>query len=228
MYTLKIIIVPLLTFVGLLVCFVIAAQLIVSRISPLRDQITTSSEQETALRAKLATLSSIDSKILEQSDTAYVALPDQNPAAVVMSQVRKVAANNSLSITSVSASAINSTTDLSTAAVEIKARGEVANLFAFVAALKNLAPLINIDRTKIVVIPEGKAELQISVNTYWAAFPQKLPALSQPIEGLSEDEVNLLSKLIELQKPDFARLTPSAPSEPRQDPFVTSSSISTQ
>src|SRR5688572_8936783 len=98
----KILIIPIGLLIVLVGVFIVAIQFILGRISPLNEDLSTSKQQESALAQKVATLTQVNDDHLNQSEIAYLALPDQNPAAIVISQIKTLAIEQGLIITSIS------------------------------------------------------------------------------------------------------------------------------
>lgn len=215
----KTLLMPILGLAVLIACFAIVARLLLSRVSPLSQEINTSQAQQDILSQKLAALTQINPQDLSKSEAAYIALPAQNPSATVISQLKKLAIDRNIILDTITVSGSSNETEISNGTIEIKAQGENGAIFSYLRDLETLAPLINVERTKLSSVTGESTQMQLSIRTYWSKFPEKLPAISESIAGLSDEEVNVLTKLASLTPPTFTQLSPTASDTGRQNPF---------
>lgn len=210
---------PILGLAVLIACFAIVARLLLSRVSPLTEEINVSEGQQDALSQKLSALTQINPSDLSKSEAAYIALPPQNPSATVIAQLKKLAIDRNITLDTITVSGSDTDAEIASGTIEIKGEGENGNIFSFLRDLEGLAPLINVDRTKLTSVTSDATQMQLTVHTYWAKFPEKLPAITESISGLSDEEVNVLTKLASLTPPTFTQLSPTASEAGRTNPF---------
>lgn len=176
---------------------------------------------EALMDDKLLKLKSFKVGAIDPVSTVLVALPDKSPVAWEISNLRIISQRNS--------GTIRDFRVLQTAIIEDKIRKtevgikldfeSLETLISFLRALGLSAPLTSVE--KVFVDKKGEESLyhaDIEVAVYWAKLPISLPALTEKITDLSEDEMALLAEVSSLTFPIFSFLDPVEPQD-RPAPF---------
>jgi len=146
------------------------------------------------------------------------ALPETNSALLMLSQIKTLSSKHSLlfSDLNVGTPAIG---DSGLYKVELKfdLDGQIEQIIPFLRELKFFAPVSNIREVEFISGTEVSRST-VSIVVYFAEYPNKIPAITDPIVNLTASEVETLSVLEGLIIPDFVDLEPSAPGE-RANPF---------
>jgi hypothetical protein len=146
-------------------------------------------------------------------------LPSENPALLVISQIKKLAVANEAYLSNIKV-AVSGQTDSKTENAEISfdIKGQINSVLNLISEIKKVAPLIQVDSVKLS-LDSDIAQATVQVRTYWAPYPTKMPALTEPTSGLSNSEQVLLVDLTDLELPDFdTNLVPTSPVE-NPNPF---------
>jgi len=214
----KLIISSVLPLSIVLILFIIAVPFGISKISDIQTQIDTATRNKTILSQKLSLLQSLSATASQDSSTALSALPDSNTSLVAVSQIKNISSQNGISVSGIKAgSEIDDPSGASHVAVTFQATGSRAQIISFLKSIANMAPITLVDKIKINGI--GGAEVaDITIQSYWSAFPKNLPSLTTPITDLTPAEENVLSSISSLSQPTFLVVPPSE-GNGKTDPF---------
>ena len=194
---------------------------LLGRITGINTQLSSLNSEQPSLNNKLSTLQNLGDKVVADSSLALFALPTDNVIAISLSQIRELISENNLNLISLSANPSSSiTSDLNSSVIEFKVGGEYQSFKTFVKSIENLMPLVNISGLSVSNGTSGSFEMSASLDTFWASLPQNLPSVTEPIESLTDDEINVLDQLSSFTKPKFINLEPQTASDlGRIDPF---------
>lgn len=217
--SIKVIIVPAGSLFALILLSFFAFKIGLSQIRKQQAELAQSRKNEKILTAKMDLLSTIESSIGFQTNTVVAALPNNNSAILALSQIREIANNQNLFMSNIKIGAGSSlaSAKVSTINISFDVEGDMFSLFSLISAIKQLAPITHL--TKAVLNFSGlRSEASISVKTYWADFPTKIPAVLDPSTPLNETETSTLDAVSGLSVPPLVNLAPSEPFE-RISPF---------
>jgi|SRR3989344_9369638 len=193
-----------------------------SKVNTDLKDIKTAKTEKDVLSSKIEILKKIKDSNLIKADLSYIALPDKNPGVWLVYHIRKIAEKYGLTLENISFSNIKEieTTKLKTTEVEVEIKStniEPINNF-FVEIIK-VAPLVAVKDVEIRT-QEDKRTLNATakVNIYWSDLPGKLPDLTEPLKGLSENELKTLGEVSSLTQPNFINLDPGNTVD-RVEPF---------
>ena len=167
--------------------------------------------QEADLRAKIATLTNrknalaaLTPEVVAQSAKSVVALPAENSAILVAAQIRQSASDHGVNLNNLTIGTYDDPTrpDFGNVQVGIIAEGSSPSILAFVGELPKLSPLLLVDTVNLTTNATSTLA-QITVRSFWSPLPSTLPPLTEPLEALTPEESELLSKLAEYKSPTF-------------------------
>ena len=209
---------PLGSLVFLVVLFVIAYGNFSTRISGQRSNLATQRKNENILSSKRDLLTQLDVESFSLVDSAVVALPSQNSALVMLAQLRGSAAGRLLTLANLKVDpSIPGNKNLSKVQIQFDLDGEFSQVFSFIKEIANMAPLSTIEIVSIVSSGDI-VRASITISTYFASFPDKLPALTEPLTEFSSSEREVLSVLSQLIPPPFSSVNSTEPVL-RSNPF---------
>lgn len=215
--SLKLFAVPLLTIVALATVFLVAANLIAGRITALLAENDAAAKTTATLQGKLSSLEGTQGQVSDYAQNLIAALPEKNSSLITLSQAKALASENSLILDNISVGSQLTDANLSHVDVVFDVAGAAADIFNFIASLPTVAPIGKLAEVKIT----GSAlsfKANISLTSYWAPLPTKIPAVSDPLQKITPEEETLLAKIGNLRQPQFLELAPSQ-SVGRTDPF---------
>ena len=201
-----------------IVLFVVVGQFGFGKISQLQGQMGSAQEDQSVLNQKLDILRNVAGVGAQSSNFAVAALPDSNPALLVLSQIQILAGTQGLVLSELkSGSPSVDPTGLSTVIISFNVTGSRAQVESFIGAISSFAPITIVDKIKLSESIPGVALANISVKSFWAAFPTKIPAVTQAITDLTPAEQQTLQGLGALTQPVFVQI--EASQSGKSDPF---------
>jgi|GEM_PF-3113509 len=197
----------------------------ISTLSEINVQKASLNQDVEVLTSRLAVLKDLPSAAPNGASITLTALPSENNSLVAVSQLRRIATENEITIKSLDLAATLATgTLLPSVLINFDFEGTAVNSISFIAGITKLAPIMVIDTVSLQSTADGNGVSAImGVRTQWAELPTALPAITEPIAALSDEEQLLLSRLSELTQPVFGQGVESSESASvgKADPFTT-------
>lgn len=166
---------------------------------------------ENILKSKLNILSESDESI--NTNYAVSFLPGENTSLSALYQLRSNAFQNGLIITNFRVgSETKESSDFMKVAISFDIEGPLPQILNFINLTKMFSPNIWIEKTELEFAGEA-IRAKVYTKSYWAPFPTKIPALTDPITELSAKDKEILSTVIDYLQPPFASITPGIPGE---------------
>jgi ribosomal protein L30E len=200
-----------------IILFLVVGKFGFSKVVEVRSKITAAQKIEKTLTEKLNILQALSGDVLLKSGSVTTAVPDTNPSLATISQLKQAAATGGVVITGIKSSVGTlDTGGLNEAIISFSLEGTKSQIFAFLAELANLSPITIADKIKFSELG-GVMKADLSVKSYWAAFPKVIPSVTSPITDLTASEKTLLAKVSSLSQPVFIDIAPSTEVNP--NPF---------
>lgn len=198
---------------------IIVAKFGLGKVSSLRKEISQSSKDRATLIQKLNTLSSLGADLQSNSQLSSYALPDKNPALATLSQLKSLATQNLVSLSKIKSGGggEGSTKGISTASLTFEVLGPKEGVLTFLESLSGVAPITRVEKVKF---SEQGDQIggSVTVISYYAPYPTKLPAITATINDLTNEEIKTLTSIVKLTPPQFVSLSPSSTAG-KVDPF---------
>jgi hypothetical protein len=189
-----------------------------AKITALRSQITDAKQTENILTEKLSILQSFSKSSENSLSMITPVLPVANSSVATTSQLKSLAAQNVIVITSLkSGSSSKVASGLSYADITLEVTGSKLAITNLLNGVAKIAPISQVQKIRMSE-NGGMASANIVVRTYWADYPKTIPSVTQSITNLSNSEKQLISQLSGLTLPMFS-VTPSAEGEMNTSPF---------
>lgn len=216
----KIMIVPVASVIILVILSIIAFKIGYGQITRQRAELNQSRKNEKILAAKIDLLSGIESSVINQTNMVVAALPDTNPAIMTLYQIRNLAASQNVAISNIKIGAGGGAILGGITAVNISfdADGDINLILNLISGVKQFAPITHITKAVLGSSDLATTKATITVKTYWAKFPTKLPSVLDPTTSLTEAEKDTMDKVSALSIPPLVNLVPAEPFE-RLSPF---------
>lgn len=216
---LKILALPTGTILVVIFLFLGLIQVGYGRITSQLEEYHSAKDTQVSLNEKLNVLRQVSSS-LPEADTTVIAMPDKNPGAWVVSQVRGVSQENNVTLGSLDITAAKSEDSFNKLQMSAELLlQDYASLIVLLKDLTNIAPVSTIDEVQVTgATPGGALEGTLKMTFYWSSLPTSLPAIDEAVNELTSQEQDILEKIGELEFPTFTILSPLGPTE-RQTPF---------
>jgi len=203
----------------IIILFVIVGNFGFGKITELRNQITASQSDQKILTQKLDVLRNVSTNGTQISNFAVSALPDSNPSLAVMSQIKTIAGSHNLIISDIKATGPTiDPSGLSSVTTSFNVSGSREQMESFVNSVGSFAPITIVTKIKLSEDSPGSALANLSVKSFWAPFPTKIPAITEVISDLTPDEQQMLQDISSLNQPVFIQLPASGGG--KSDPFA--------
>jgi len=207
-----------LPFFIIVILFAAVGQFGFGKIAVVRDQISSAQSDQKILSQKLDVLKSIQSSGAQFSNLVVAALPDTNPSLSVIAQIKALAGSAGVALSEVKAgSPTVDSTGLSAVNVSFNVIGSRVQVESFIKAIASFAPISVVDKIKISESVLGATLANVSVKSFYAPFPTKVPAVTSAITDLTAAEKQILQGLSSLTQPRFAMI--QAGGGGKADPF---------
>lgn len=200
------------------ILFIFVAKYAIGKITDVRAKIATERKNETVLQQRLNLLSEIQGDVLSSSDVSLSALPEANPSLIIMTQLKGLAAENALTLSNIkSGGEVADKSGLKRVDISFDAVGPRPLIMQFLQKVETFAPIALVDKVKLNETA-GVAKASVTVKSFWADLPTKLPPIDSPLADLTADERKTLTDVVTLTQPVFLEVTPSEAGG-REDPF---------
>lgn len=215
---LRIMAIPALSILVVVVIFLLAGNFVVAKITSLIAENEAAQKSKAMLQDKLSSLQTTQAQVANSAQSLTMALPSANTSLAISSQLRVIGAENSLGLENFSVGTEIKEGAISHVDVTFDANGPSANILNFIEQTKTIAPLNKVKRLKLTTASGEVSRANIVVSSYWAAFPTKIPAVSDPLQQITPEEQTLLTTLSTLRSPQFLELSPESGGG-KADPF---------
>jgi hypothetical protein len=171
------------------------------------------------LENNLSVLQKVTGDVLSLADTAAVALPFDDPLAIVISQMRSQAKDLNINLINLKLKSGQADVgdNLHQSEIEFDVEGTLSSLITYLERIKNSSPLTYMENVQIDPYLNN-FRATITLSSFWADLPDKLPSLEEPITDLGSSEKDIMAKLSAFERPQFIELAPATPSA-RANPF---------
>lgn len=215
----EVMVAPVILIIVLVVLFVFAAKIGISRVNSQREKLAVAQRDETIFKQKQAVLQEVQGEVLSLADLSASAVPSKNPALAVISQLKNLASSKSVILSNLQVGSRGGSQEgMSKVEIGFEVDGDFSSVLGFLEDTNKIAPISQIEKIRISQV-SGGIRANATLVSFWAPFPQKLPPLTEATKDLSAEELDLIRSLSELTPPEFLEITPSAPSA-RTDPFA--------
>jgi len=209
---------PFIYVVILVVISYIAINTGMSKISQQKSNLAKSKKTESVLRDKEQTLQEASVVITPYVDYSTQALPDRNPSLAVISQVKTLGLEKDVELIDMAVSGFSEATKgISSAGMTVGITGDLDKTVDFIKSTKLLAPIIVLDMIEME-FSGNTISTDLRTQSFWKPLPKELGKISDPIDKLTETEIEILDELAQLKAPTFYDVSPSGPYT-RGNPF---------
>ena len=211
----------LLPVIYLVILFVFFSVLLKSGLSKYQEQrklIKQTKAVENILKDKIAFLTENQSMLRAGSDTVSAALPEKNPALIMMSQIKSLQLDIPVVILDTRVANVSQINSARNAlGLTLTVEGEMNGITNFVEKIMGILPIVLVNRMEITGAG-GRYSANIKITAFYEKLPTKIPPITDPIIKMSKDDLALVTRLQTMKMPGFAKMIPQSPST-RINPF---------
>lgn len=181
-------------------------------------------ENENAvLDNRIQILSTLPSNISQQVDTAYSSIPQSNAGLLAINSIKNLPGSENVIIDSVRvrSSLVQDLDQQQISEIEFSIEGETAAVFAFLENISRSLPLLKLTSVETSVTDEIFALSEVKYEAYSKALPKNLPALSEPLPVISDQDIDRLNELGEYSQAPLSLVEGEVPEGElgRNNPF---------
>ncbi len=200
------------------ILFLVVGKFGISKVSDLRKQITKAGKDKDVLTQKLKVLETVSDTLSQGSTISAAVMPDANPSLVVISQLKILGSASGVFIGNIKTGGeIKDESGLSRVDVTFDVSGARPQVIAFLKGTANLAPIMVVSKLKIAENGGGSIA-NVSVSSFWAAFPKTLPSITDNLTDLTPAERTILIDVSKLTQPIFINIS-AGEGVGKADPF---------
>jgi Tfp pilus assembly protein PilO len=215
----KKILLPLSILIITIVIAVGGASFVYGQITSLNQKAAELKAKNITLREKVATLEKVKEVVVDQASTSRFALPSGNVSALALAQIKKIAEEEGVLISEITASGgVVEGKETNEVRFEVKTEGDFEQTKNFFVRLGKTLPMINIEEFSAQSSSEEVVETDATLVAYWSPLPENVQGVTGTLSELTGDEINLITKIAGFEKPVLEELSPQEES-PRDDPF---------
>lgn len=185
----------------------------------LKTKIDTNKIVGNSLGQKVSVLESISEVLPTDITFLDIVLPNKGAVLYGLSQIKnQTLAFNLLVSNMKSGTTIPQENGVSKNSINFEVLGEEQNIFMFLDSFSKLLPLMTIDKVSLSK-SSNIIRAEVTISVYSANFPEKIPALTETINELTNQEISLLKELITYGLPQFIEPKVSETIGQKEDPF---------
>lgn len=182
----------------------------------LYEDIQKDKQKIASLEAKVSELKTLNEfELSEKSEVLLSAIPSEKNVAGAMISIEKTAEENGVQIRSISVSPGEIATQsakkitLEEMGFEMKIKGDIERFIAYLKAVSETLPLINVQNIKIGLVDNRQAEVSCVLIGYYAGLPVSLGRIDAPVAKLSAKDVTLLEQIRQFRVYEAETFEPS-------------------
>lgn len=200
--------------------FFVVGRFSISQITNLRDQINTAEKTRSVLLNKLGVLHTISEMPSSETNIALMAVPKNNPAILVISQIRLLATQNAVVVEDIRSSSMEGGTGgLSYTMTSFNVIGPREGVISFIEKMGEIVPLTFVEKVDLSE-SLGVSEANVYAKTYYAPLPETIPTITQAVSDLTQTDKEILSQVSNFTRlVDIEEDSMSAPSAFNTNPF---------
>lgn len=211
---------PILIIIGGLFLFIFIAPGSYAQIVTRIESYKKDKETYDTLQKKLTVLQTTSPSVLDKTTQAVGVMPEKNPVLSFISQMKNIAIEKNITISSIKSNNISDTEgENNRLELEVSMEGESYDAInELVLALATRAPIMTVDEVQMVDQETSKSA-RMKASLYWSNLPETLPPVTDALPAFSPDELTTLDRISTYTLPEFSTLSPGVNTAPRENPF---------
>ena len=147
-----------------------------------------------------------------------LALPDKNPTLILISVLRNMATSATIAMNNLRLSAGAEVSGAKQVNITFSAAGSYTNIMSLLKSSKTAAPLLTLQKVEFSILGDSMTG-DFTFSSFYSAYPEKLPSVTEPISKLSAQNIETLKAVSNFTPPVFTKIPPAGPYE-RANPFL--------
>jgi len=215
---------PLLVFLFVLISGLSGVVVLGKRTLAVRSDVQEIKKERMVLQERLDELRKFEPQMATISEQKIVlALPPSDPLLVSVSQIRRLAQQGNLFLSDLSVQdpVVETGEELKSITVNFGIQGNQEEMLQFFQNLLYSVPLMDFVTVSVERV-NTNLEAQITTRVYWASYPTSLPPIADPIDPLTEAELEIIDRISGFAGLEFevsSELVAQDPSNKQTSPF---------
>lgn len=193
----------------------------INRILEMWTDLKRERSQLSKLQEKLVYLKGLNEYELSQrTELSLKAIPSEKNFIGTLLTIRQLAENDGLIMKSFKVTpGVISPQKKGVLGFKIVVSGDAGKIRFFLADLEKILPLINpVDKLQLEI--RTSTDINLSLESYYIPFPEKIGSLDAPVSGLTSNEEKTLQSLSDFTSLDLEDFSNAASASGRPNPFV--------
>lgn len=208
---------PMLSIFLVVALFIVGFSVAKGQIEDKRSELKKITKDERVLEQKQQVLTEVRDEVLTLANTSTDAIPEKNSSLIMTSLVKRLAGQRLLTIPTLTIGRNVEEGNLARSQIQFDAEGDINQVLGLVSEIAEFAPLSRLDSVSLNQTG-NEVRASVSISVYSGEFPEQLPPLTEPLEGLTDQEREVLGIITELGSPPFSGVSAGDPSG-RGNPF---------
>lgn len=209
--------IPLISLIGIFFCIFIVGKVGFNKITSQKIEIEKTEKNIIILSQKQEILLKVEETLSSDIKFFSLALPDSNPSLSVIYQIKTFSLENGVFFEDIKSGGESKLQNYSKVDLKFDLTGDLNGILSFLKLTETFAPIVTVEKLELSQ-SSGTHKGSIALKGYWAPFPEKIPAVTQPIGDFTEDELKIITKISNLSVPQFSSVYPQEPTS-RENPF---------
>lgn len=209
--------IPLLSLIGITLCFFLASKVGFNKITDQTKEIQNLEKNNIILKKKEEALSVVQKTLGNDIQFFYLALPDSNPVFSIIYQIKEYSSQQGLLLANIKGGSESKGKTYLRTDVNFNLDGSLPAIISFLKLTQNFSPIVTVEKFELSQIV-GVFRASVTLRGYWAAYPVKIPAVTQSLSNFSDEEIEMILKISKLLVPRMLNFLPTQDTT-RTNPF---------
>lgn len=156
------------------------------------------------LENRIEVLKSLTEELSEYVDVAYSAVPESNAGLIAINAIKQMQGERQIFIDSVNVrTSLSEVGTQQLTEVGFEVSGEINEVMAFAQALSSSLPLLRMKEMETRLASDNFATARLNMEVVSKYLPVELPSIKEPLEVLSWEDKEMLSKIKAYSRPSL-------------------------
>lgn len=191
----------------------------IKQINTIRSKIAANKKVEATLNQKIQTLETVGEILAGDVTFLDVVLPSKGSVLYGLSQIKSQSITYGVALSSLkTGTSVPEEGGLNKISISFDVEGQEQSIYSFLTSFSKILPLMNVDKASFSKSGEV-TRASVTLSVYSSELPKKIPAVTEAVKELSNEDITLLKELSTYLMPQFVEPGVSTTTSPKTDPF---------